>query len=146
MNVKHSVICEGVEYYLLYRPTGPVAKCWTWVDARNIAKVPLQQVESLRDSLLADDDLSRVGRATPPRELRRLYEVLLSMGAPRDVILKRLGIHEPVKCTDCKEFTADGYAGPRCEPCHEQFVRTARIRNAGNNDVSGGSMGGSRRG
>jgi hypothetical protein len=146
MSPYQSVICEGVEYRLLYRPTGPASKCWAWVKARTIVRVDLEDVEKLRDAFLAKDDLSRIGKATPPRELRRLYEVLLSMGAPRDLILRRLGIHEPRKCTDCKQFTTDGYSGPRCEPCHELFVRTARVRNAGNKDVSGGSMSGSRRG
>ena len=141
----HRVICEGVEYLLICRPTGPASKCWTWVDSRTIVSASIHNVETLRDAFLAQDDLSRIGRATPPRELRRLYEVLLSMGAPRDLILRRLGIHEPRKCTDCKQFTTDGYSGPRCEHCHELFVRTGRLRNAGNNFVSGGSMSGSRR-
>jgi hypothetical protein len=139
MHLRQSVISEGVEYFLLYRLTGTPATCWAWVDAVTRCRVSPEDVERLRDAFLSDDTVG-LGRSTPPREVRRLYEVLISMGAPRDRILRRLGVHEPRKCVGCREFTTDGYAGPRCEMCHEQFVRTSRIRNTTNTEVSGGSM------
>jgi hypothetical protein len=142
MLTRYSVFHEGQEYVLLCKPTGPAAKCWTWVEAHSLDRVSLADVERLRDIFLAQDP--ELGKSATPRDLRRLYEILLSMGAPEQLILRRLGPHVPKKCRDCKHLTSDGYAGPRCEKCHEQFVRTGRVRNAGNREVSGGSMNQSR--
>jgi hypothetical protein len=143
MLTRYSVFHEGQEYVLLCKPTGPAATCWTWVEARSLDRVLLADVERLRDIFLAQDPELR--KSATPRDLRRLYEILLSMGAPEQLILRRLGAHVPKKCRDCKQLTTDGYAGPRCEKCHEQFVRTGRVRNAANSNSSRNSRGARRR-
>lgn len=141
---QQSVTYDGTEYLLLYRKTGPVAKSWRWVASGSYDPVALSDIERLRDLFLAQDP-SSLGPSATPRELKRLYEILLAMGGPKELILRRLGSHEPRSCVDCGQLTTCGYAGPRCEHCHEQFVRTARVRNAGNKEVQGGRMGGSQR-
>ena len=105
----------------------------------------LEDVPRLRDLYLAQASAND-GRPADLEELRRLYDVLVAMGADRHQILHRFGTNEPRRCVDCRSMTIDGYPGPRCTPCHEDFVRTARVRNAGLYDVSGGRMSGSRRG
>jgi hypothetical protein len=140
---RYSVFCEGQEYVLLCNFTGAAAKSWAWVDGRSSERVSLADVERLRDSFLAQEP--GLGKPQTPRELRRLYEVLRSMGAPEGLILRRLGPHVPRKCVDCKKLTTGGYAGPRCDSCHEQFVRTGRVRNAAHRDSSRKSRGSRRR-
>lgn len=142
---RQSVLYQGVEYLLLYRYCRQPAKSSAWVDAMRIEAVDRDLVPKLRDSYLAQS-AEKFGRPSDLDELRRLYEVLLAMGATRDRILGRFGTHEPRRCVDCRQMTIDGYSGPRCEPCYEHFVRTARVRNAGLHDVSGGRMSGARRG
>jgi hypothetical protein len=139
MITRYTVIHEGQEYLLLCRPTGAAAKCWTWVEAGSLDRVSFADVERLRDIFLAQ--APGLSRAATPRELRRLYEIFLSMGAPKQLILRRLGNHVPRKCVDCRSLTTDGYVGPRCEKCHEQFVRTGRVRNAAYSSSSRKSRG-----
>lgn len=134
---------DGTEYLLLVRSTGPATKAWAWVDAERRNPVSPAEVTSLRDAFL-DEPVIGLGRPVALLELRRFYEALVAMGAPQDKILKRFGTHEPRKCVDCKKLTIDGYAGPRCKPCYEHFVRTARVRNAGLYSVQGGRMSGAR--
>ena len=143
MITRYSIFSEGQEYVLLCNSKGAAAKSWAWVDGHSLDRVSLTDVERLRDVFLAQDP--GLGKTFTPRELRRLYEVLLSMGAPRALILRRIGCHEPVKCCDCRQITTDGYSGPRCESCHELFVRTGRVRNATYNSVSRKSRGARRR-
>jgi hypothetical protein len=142
MLLRQTVLCDGIEYLLVYEPKGHSSKGWAWIDAVRRNPVDLSQATRLRDAFLAQEEPVH-GR---PTELQRLQQILLAMGASPDQVRKRLGGHLPCKCVDCRDITTDGYPGPRCTPCHEKFVRTARLRNAGNNDVSGGSMSGSRRG
>ena len=125
---QQSVIYDGYKFLLFYRKTGPVKKSWNWVRSGSYEPASLSVLELLRDMYLAQD-VSELGPSPTPQELSRLYQVLLAMGGPQDLILRRLGIHEPRKCVDCKQITTSGYSGPRCESCHEQFVRLSRIRN-----------------
>lgn len=131
---------DGVEYLLLYRPTGQASKGWGWVDAINRAEVDPSDVARLRDAYLSQD-VSVHGRPSSLPELRRLSAILKAMGAEPARIRTRLGDFEQKRCVQCRKFTNDRYPGPRCTVCHEQFVRTGRLRNAGLHDVSGGRMG-----
>jgi hypothetical protein len=142
MITRYTVVSEGQEYVLLCKSTGVAAKSWTWVESHSLDRVSLADVERLRDLFLAQEP--GLGKSAAPRESRRLYEILRSMGAPEEQILRRLGRHMPRKCVGCKQLTTDGYSGPRCESCHEQFVRTGRVRN-GINNVSRKSRGTRRR-
>ena len=141
---RQSVFYQGVEYLLLYRCCRQPAKSSAWVDALRCNPVDPELIPKLRDSYLAQS-VNEFGRPVDLEELHRLYEVLLAMGADPDQILSRFGTHEPRRCVDCQQMTIDGYSGPRCKPCYEHFVRTARQRNMGVNDVSGGRMSGSRK-
>ena len=139
MLLRQSVTCDGIEYLLLYRPTGRASQGWAWVDGIRRNEVDPADVPRLRDAFLAQD-VAVHGRPASLPELRRLHDILKSMGADPSLVRKRLGTPEPRKCVDCRSITIDGYPGPRCTPCHEQFVRTSRLRNAGLHDVSGGRM------
>lgn len=145
MILRQSVTWNGIEYLLLYRPNGVASKGWAWVDALRSNPVSAEEAERLRD-LFLEQSLAEHGRPTASNELKRLYEILLAMGATHSQIQRRLGVHRPRRCYDCLQITVDGYPGPRCKPCHEQFVRTARLRNAGSNEFSGGRMSGARGG
>jgi hypothetical protein len=145
MLLRHSVTCEGAEYVLVYRLSSHASTGWAWVDAIRRNPAAPDHVERLRDTFLSQE-VSVHGRPTCLVELRRLYEILKAMGARPEKILQRFGVHEPRKCRDCRMLTIDGYSGPRCATCHEHFVRTARQRNAGLSDVTGGRMSGGRRG
>jgi hypothetical protein len=125
---QQSVVHDGYKYLLVYRTSGPVKKHWNWVRPESYEPASITVLDLLRDMYLAQD-VSELGPSPNPQELNRLYQVLLAMGGPRDLILRRLGIHEPRKCVDCKHITTSGYPGPRCDSCHEQFVRLSRIRN-----------------
>lgn len=123
---RQTIRCDGAPYTLPYRPHGSVRNSWAWVDYHSGNVVSIEMVDKLRD-LFVEDGLASVAKRTPPQELRRLYEVLLSMGAPRMTVISRMGCHLPKKCITCKELTTDGYAGPRCANCHEHSVRTHRL-------------------
>lgn len=125
---QQSVEYDGYQYLLIYPRTGSVAKRWKWVRSGCYEPASLEILEILRDTYLAQAP-SNLGPSASPQEIKRLYEVLLAMGGPKEVISLRMGIHEPCKCVDCRTITTSGYPGPRCESCHEQFVRLSRIRN-----------------
>lgn len=134
--LRQAVTLDGIEYMLVYKTSGRASRGWAWVDAIRRNEVDPADVPRLRDAFLADDGVVS-GR---PAELKRLSDILAVMGASPDRIRKRLGTHLPRNCVDCRTVTVDGYPGPRCRACHEQFVRTGRLRNAGLHDVSGGRM------
>jgi len=142
---RQTVIYNGAEYLLLYRCSRQASQSWALVDALRLNPVEPEDVPRLRDLYLAQASATD-GRPADLEELRRLYDVLLAMGADHTQIRRRFGTNEPRRCVDCCSMTIDGYPGPRCKPCHKTFVRTARLRNAGLYDVSGGRMSGSRRG
>ena len=144
MILRQSVNWNGIEYLLLYHPSGAASKGWAWVDALRSNPVSPEETESLL-SLFLQQSLAEHGRPAALSELKRLYEILLAMGATHTQIERRLGVQQPRRCRECKEISIDRYPGPQCKPCYEQFVRTGRLRNAGNNDVAGGRMSGSRR-
>ena len=142
MNCRQSVTCDGIEYLLLYRPTGRASQGWAWLDGAD--KADPADVPRLRDAFLAQDVALHAPPASLP-EMRRLYEILEAMGADPSLIRKRLGAPKPQRCVHCRRLSIDNYPGPRCKPCHEQFVRTSRLRNAGLHDWSGGRMSNARK-
>lgn len=112
MLLRQSVTCDGIEYVLVYRPTGRGSQGWAWVDGVRRNEVDPADVPLLRDAFLAQD-VAVHGRPASLPEVRRLHEILKSMGADPTHIRKRLGIPEPRKCVDCRSITIDGYPGPR---------------------------------
>jgi hypothetical protein len=142
MIYRQNVISEGIKYVLLYKSHGAASKGWGWVEAARCVEVPPEDVNRLRDALLAKGTILPKDKANA-EQMSRLYKVLVSMGALPRQIQARLGIHPRKKCVECSKHTTSGYEGPRCEACHEQHVRTGRARNASYHN--GKSRGASRR-
>ncbi len=139
MITRYSVFDEGQEYVLLCKAQEIAAQSWTWVYGRSLDRVSLADVERLLDIFLRKtQDLGR----QPHREnFKGSTRCSARWGQPENLILRWLGAHVPRKCVDCRKLTTDGYPGPRCESCHEQFVRTGRLRNGTYNNVSRKSHG-----
>jgi len=100
---RQTVICDGAEYLLLYRCSRQAAKSWAWVDALRRNPVGPEAIPKLRDAYLAQAS-AKYGRPADLEELRRLYEVLIAMGAHRIQILRRFGTKEPRRCVDCRSM------------------------------------------
>ncbi len=135
--IRQSVFSEGIEYVLLCKPTGPAKRCWAWVDAVTRCRVEDTDITMLRDAFLSQKTRS-TDKPMTPHERERLFEVLLSMGAPQEQVVSRLGIHRPRRCLDCGKTTTDGYAGPRCTACYEQYIRTSGPKYAVGAEFPGG--------
>ena len=136
---ERAIEINGTKYLWQYRPDGPANECWNWTEARTYNDVSPAISEQLREYFLSHIAPGMIA-TTSPYEKVRLFGILESMGVADTDLLSRFGLHKPEHCRECRELICDGYSGPRCATCHEQFFRTARVRNAGNNDVSGGRM------